>query len=83
MKLGNEPAHPKLEYNYSFEKQEWHYELTGGMTKREAYVMAAMQGLLADHSRGDWIPEGLAKQSVMMADACLEMEAKTRGDNHE
>ncbi len=41
-----------------------------GLTKREAFAMAAMQGILS-HSFGRGTHEELAKQSIKCADALL------------
>jgi len=47
--------------------------LAEGLTKREAFAMAAMQGLCANPSymTGDWI-RIVSKESVAMADALLK-----------
>lgn len=51
-----------------------------GLTKREAFAMAAMQGLAAAHTRGGkWtgnVPEA-AVQAVVMADALLAALERT------
>lgn len=46
-----------------------------GLTKRESFAMAAMQGILS-HSFGRGTPDELARQSIRCADALLEELAK-------
>jgi hypothetical protein len=54
-----------------------------GLTIRQAFVAAAMQGLVAkglkdiEKSGDDWIIKTLALLSVEIADACLKREAET------
>lgn len=47
------------------------YEMTYGLTKREMFAMAAMQGLCA-HSEGYHTFEDLISDAVNYADALLE-----------
>tara|TARA_R110000851_G_scaffold254808_2_gene407410 strand:+ start:282 stop:527 length:246 start_codon:yes stop_codon:yes gene_type:complete len=49
--------------------------LVSGLTKREAFAMAAMQGILS-HSFGRGNPDELADQSIKCADALLKELAK-------
>ena len=52
MKLGNEPAYPSIKeferFNDDTNQYETYHEHVGGLTKREVFAMAAMQGLLAN-----------------------------------
>jgi hypothetical protein len=83
MSNGNEMASPALENDWDHNAERWVYSLVGGLTKREAFAMAAMQGILGSEyvmkfsddaldadpttTRGKW----LAKQAVGFADALL------------
>lgn len=40
-------AFPRLEKNWNHSAQDWVYEFTGGLTKRELFAAMAMQGMLA------------------------------------
>lgn len=60
--LGSQPAYPVADY-----KPDW-----SGMIKREAFAMAAMQGLLASQD----IDARVSVQAVKFADALLEELAK-------
>ena len=49
-------------------------EMQPGMTKREAFAMAAMQGLLSTRFRdgnSDWYAEEIAEMAYTQADAML------------
>lgn len=52
-----------------FEGYGWMVDPQPGLTKREAFAMAAMQGLLASMEKGTW--ETFAAASVNAADALL------------
>lgn len=43
-----------------------------GLTKREMFAMAAMQGVGADPATGEMEPSGIAHLSVLWADALLK-----------
>lgn len=60
----NDPAYPTMS--------------RGGMTIRQRFVMAAMQGLCA-RSSGLGFSETI-KSAIEIADAALAEEAKTRGE---
>lgn len=49
---------------------------TAGLTKREAFAMAAMQGLSANKKAFDWLAEEVAGYAVQYADALLAELAK-------
>jgi hypothetical protein len=71
-KIGaNEPAYPCTSEGFA------------GMTLRQRYVMAAMQGLLANAHPEAWElgPIEIAGCACQYADECLKAEAETRGDN--
>ena len=73
---GNLPAHPPSVSNSDgvFEDSD-SCGLGYGMTKREAFAMAAMQGILS-HAFGRGTKEELAIQSLECADALLKELAK-------
>ena len=50
----------------------------GGMTIRQAYVMAAMQGILSSNTDDQWTENEVARFAVKCADACLKAERETR-----
>jgi hypothetical protein len=52
---------------------------TGGLTKREQFAMAAMQGLLAKHGDDDYTPSQIASYAVERADALLAELERTNG----
>jgi len=54
----------------------------GGLTKREYFAAAAMQGLLSD-STLDTSPEGLARLSLVNADALLSVLSQETECEHE
>lgn len=72
--LGNRPAYP-VRFDHPVTGEFEHY---GGMTLRQRYAMAAMQGLLSNPSIADQcrdsIREWLAEQSFKQADAMLAYE---------
>lgn len=79
MKPGNEPAYPCKESEWNRDNQGFD-EIAQGMTIRQEFVKAAMQGLLA-HGFASAIgntSEELATLSCEMADACLKKELETR-----
>lgn len=70
MKNGDMPAYPQ-----SYEKDETRAKImeaglkVKGMTKREAFAMAAMQGIIANDGGG---PPDVAHRAVVMADELLK-----------
>lgn len=70
MKNANLPAMPT---------QEVHLDAYHGLTKREMFAMAAMQGLLASLTADDYlIPCELARSAVLDADALLAELERTK-----
>lgn len=68
--LGKQPANPHhVELGGSL-------VMCGGLTKREAFAMAAMQGLCADNTPRYESNEGMAEDAVGIADAMLAELAK-------
>lgn len=68
--LGNQPAHPTVrEYVHGAGTGVEHIE---GMTKREAFAMAAMQGFISQGHSGQGFAERIAIMSTNCADALLE-----------
>jgi hypothetical protein len=63
MKNSERPAHP-----VDSQSQSEHYH---GLTKRESFAMAALQGLCANPAYLDMGYERLAKESVIAADRLL------------
>ena len=71
MKNGEQPAYP-TEYAK-------HGKQSIGLTKREAFAMAAMQGIMASNECGvAHHPETAASWAVSVADALLEELSKTK-----
>lgn len=64
---GEQPASPIFDDCVSTHHQEIHH----GLTKRETFAMAAMQGILS-HSFGRGMPEELAVTALKNADALLK-----------
>lgn len=85
--LGNEPAYPIIKEWDDPDMQQRSEVQFDGMTIRQRFVMAAMQGLLSGSTRGvswgefDSCVERYAEGAVAFADACLKAEAETRGDD--
>jgi len=52
------------------DQQRLFNDLTG-MTKREAFTLAAMQGLCAKSAIDDWMPTDYGEEAVLRADAPL------------
>lgn len=71
MTQANDPAYPHEEERYHQGNPYKH--CNPGMTKREAFAMAAMQGYLASYAGHDVLinPPGIANDSVVMADALI------------
>lgn len=65
----NDPAYPTDAYPSGARR--------GGMTTRQRFVMAAMQGLAFRSATGS--VEWIAGEAVRLADAALAEEARTRG----
>lgn len=75
---GNDPAYPTLIYEEKSGKPIAHRE---GLTKREMFAMAAMQGLVSGYPdsekvNGHYIPassySGMMKEAVELADELLK-----------
>lgn len=49
-----------------------------GLTKREQFAMAAMQGLLSKHGYDDYKAESIAEYTVNQADALLAELERTK-----
>jgi len=85
-RLGEEPAYARPasldNSGSSHQDGDRHVDETEGLTKREVFAMAALQGELAAQASGDgdpygtWTPEGAATRAVNMADALLAELAK-------
>lgn len=58
--------------------QAYPTEYNLGLTKREAFVLAAMQGLLSRPAEHD--PQTIAREAVQHADATLAELNKEKGD---
>lgn len=71
----NDPAYPQLEIMGDGKTREW-----PGMTTRQEFVKAAMQGLCANPILCDVSEFAIAEQAVRHADAALAEEARTRGE---
>ena len=76
MKNGNLPA-MLGEYDYQFKDGTTATFKGNGLTKREQFAMAAMQGLRAC-TDGVYIAEDLARHSVEYADALLAELEKSK-----
>ena len=67
----DQPAYPMT--GATLQMKEGVYFLDkGGMTIREVFVMAAMQGLCANSSLGDFSYAAYATQAIWVADATLK-----------
>jgi hypothetical protein len=75
--IGNEPAYP----GHHLDEDRDFINSCKGMTIRQRFVKAAMQGLLALGAYGCMDGKSIAKISLECADEHLKLEAKTRGDN--
>ena len=71
---GDTPSNPTIYMNQESGSGELYSEHEG-LTKREAFAMAAMQGILS-HSFGRGDADELAVQSARCADALLKELAK-------
>lgn len=73
-------AFPRLEYNWNHDVQGFVYELAGGLTKREAFAMAALQGISANPNFFGPLfqqnPRAAADYAVDAADALIAALAK-------
>lgn len=56
---------------------EDYYRQQAGLTKREQFAMAAMQGLACEKARFNY-PSGLANHAVILADALLAELERTK-----
>ena len=74
IKNGSEPASPTPYQDLTNGSGEMYCD-NSGLTKREAFAMAAMQGILS-HAFGRGTKEDLAIQSLECADALLKELAK-------
>lgn len=70
----NDSAHPTIETEMYYDNvSDQHYPRvfsSGGLTKRERFAMAALQGMLADHTC-DAEPDEFAEIAVNYADALI------------
>lgn len=80
MKNGDMPAMPVDMTNPRFVEYAKYAESVGdkecvksllGLTKREQFAMAAMQGLLAKHGDDDYSPASIAEYAVKHAECLL------------
>lgn len=72
MKNGDMPAMPVTAEPYPSGAIPTSRQVASGLTKREQFSMAAMQGLLASLTADDDLsPRELARSAVMNADALL------------
>lgn len=69
----NDPAYPHWYFDEEGDKVQ-----SSGMTIRQQFVMAAMQGLCANPILCDVSEFAIAEQAVRHADAALAEEARTR-----
>jgi hypothetical protein len=73
--IGNEPAFPEIEVINGNGDKRFHV----GMTIRQEFVKAAMQGILSRHGLSqDGNYKIIAGDAVVAADACLKAEMETR-----
>ena len=70
--LVNENGHPFHETQVCFDNTQ----LTIGLTKREAFAMAAMQGFLSTETGCNTPNNYIAERSIDLADALLKELAK-------
>lgn len=75
----NDPAHPIHVPADSGWKSSVDRTYTG-MTIRQEFVLAAMQGLCANPKMTEQTATDIARWAVEQADAALAEEAKTRGE---
>jgi len=68
----NDPAYPTDSYPSGARR--------GGMTTRQEFVKAAMQGLLSAQMSDGFKWTEIATQACIAADAALAEEARTRGN---
>ena len=71
MNNGDKPASPSEVKYHDGQRGVDVHEFNSGMSKREAFAMAAMQGLVAGDPAGKMSPRGIAENSVLLADALL------------
>jgi hypothetical protein len=78
---GNKPAYPvTLDWD-DVQKKVIPTTSKPGLTKREAFAMAAMQGIIAESGGG---PPDVAHRAVAMADALLiELEESKITESHD
>lgn len=65
----HEQAYPFLERNWNPDREEWEYNLIGGLTKREYFAGLALQGLLG----GPATDILLLRTSVIFADHAVRL----------
>jgi len=81
--MKNEPAFPQHRVQKSnLDKDTIHYDLVGGLTKREYFAAAALQGMLSNGDLSDVfnenntpaeeVPKLVAECSIEIADALIE-----------
>lgn len=71
MSNGNKLAAPFQEVTRMMGGMVSEYKNHGGLTKREMFAMAAMQGLLAKHGDDDYSPASIAEYAVKHAECLL------------
>lgn len=77
MNNADKPAYPQQGHNYDCPDGGWyHVEHQEGLTKRERFAMAAMQGMLASNG-GYGDKESLSKYAVKQADELLKLLEQT------
>jgi len=81
MKIGNNPAHPIIITWDQRCNADWRTDVqTDGITIRQQFAMAAMQGMLADPNCD--ILERVTDNAIIVADLLLKKELETReGEN--
>lgn len=67
-------AHPQLIQDFNMGVA--HPATEGGLTKREAFAMAALQGALANSAAGGFVTDKIAGIAVQAADRLLAELAK-------
>ena len=79
IKNGDMPASPS-DFNFINQLGKNIHEMNTGLTKREAFAMAAMQGILANSEPNSWSEEQwyerFSSQAVNHADALLKELSK-------
>jgi|TARA_R100000027_G_scaffold67691_1_gene67819 hypothetical protein len=74
IKNGDMPAMP-LDYQHHNTRGDYVKKGLSGLTKREQFAMAAMQGILSNpywNEYGEYTPDAVSKSATEYADALLE-----------